>query len=364
MKLRWVAIGLLFSFVLTLMSCNDDGDIVNSVDIGPDGRLYVLNQGDNTLYVYDTKTLTRIDSVDTHVELPHYIEFSPDGQYFYITTLVRASLGEIAKFRVDSTKFVAKAFVPPGIQPSAIAITADSRYGYICNFGSPDALTRIHKIDLNDLSDAGSVQAGAFTHDLKITSDGSTVVACNRHTENVTLVYPDADTVAFIDIDPDTAYGIVPNPKYGPFGVAISPNDSIAYIACQTGLQVRMLDIANRTIVDSISLPIDSTGPIWGPTLMAVRPDNQAVFLTTRFGASVVAFNPITKDTLALFEFETTSPFGITISDDGSRVYVACVGGTRDHGRIYVIDAINMVKVDSIDVGNQSFGLKWQPSQR
>jgi DNA-binding beta-propeller fold protein YncE len=56
------------------------------------------------------------------------------------------------------------------------------------------------------------------------------------------------------------------------------------------------------------------------------------------------------------------NPFGINISDDGSRVYVACINKPGDHGRVYIIDGENLVKIDSIDVGKQSYGLTWQPA--
>ena len=86
---------------------------------------------------------------------------------------------------------------PPHVQPTAIAITTDSRYGYVCNFSSAIDPTVINKYDLTTLTRVDSMQAGITTHDVKITSDGSTVIACNRFSDNVTLVHTDGDTVRY-----------------------------------------------------------------------------------------------------------------------------------------------------------------------
>lgn len=344
--------------VLAFNGCNS-GTTASGGSSGPAGKLYVLNQGDNTLYVYDTKTNARIDSVATVVNKPHYIEFSPDGDNFYIVTL--ENTGSIAKFDATDNSFIQSIVASPAVQPSAIAITADSRYGYVCNFSTASAgPTLIHKYDLINMTKADSMQAGVTTHDLKITSDGSVVVACNRFSDNVTLVYPDGDTVAFVDIDNDSTYA-QGRAKYGPFGVAIDHRDSLAFIACMDGRQIRVLDIAARRIVDSIDIPVAALLPISGPTLMAVAPDNDVVFVTTRSGNSVVAVRFSTHQVLADIPVSNKFPFGINMSDDGSRVYVATIGLPTENGMVYIIDGTTYKKIDSITVGSENFGLTWRP---
>ena len=75
----------------------------------------------------------------------------------------------------------------------------------------------------------------------------------------------------------------------------------------------------------------------------------------------MVAFDVATKVIVADIPFSTVNPFGITITDDGSRVFVACVGLPSEHGRIYAIDGTTLTKIDSVDVGRESFGLIWKP---
>lgn len=340
---------LLFS----VQACEDDA--LNAPPSNePAGRLYVLNQSDGTLYIYDTHTLTRIDSIDTRVNLPHYIEFAPDEQNYYITTLEPLG-GHIAKFDAHTNSFVDSVSVSPAVVPSAIAISVDSRYGYICNFSSPSQPTFIHKYDLSTMQYLSALQAGAMTHDIKITSDGSVVVACNMNTDDVTLVYAGPDTVTFVPLDTMNIGGN----EYSPYGVAIDHKDSLAYIACMDKMMVKVLDIAARQFIDSIEIPIMVSDPLAGPTLMAVSPDDQVVFVTTQVGSSVVVFSTATGSILADIPLSTPNPFGITMSDDGSRIYVACVGTPITDGRVYVINGNTFAKVDSLNVGGQSFGLVW-----
>ena len=320
----------------------------------PAGRLYVLNQHDATLYIYDTHTLTRIDSIDTRVSLPHYIEFAPDEQNYYITTLEPLG-GHIGKFDALTNLFVDSVSVSPAMVPSAIAVTADSRYGYVCNFSSPSQPTVILKYDLSTMQYVRAVQAGIMTHDLKITSDGTVVVACNMNSDDVTLVYTGVDTVTFVPLDTMNMDGHA----YMPYGVIIDHKDSLAYIACMEKMMVKVLDIAARQFIDSVEIPVSVSAPLAGPTLMAISPDDKVVYVTTQVGNSVVAFSTLTDSILADIKFDIPNPFGITISDDGTRIYVACVGTPATNGRIYVIDGNSLSIVAHLDVGHQSFGLVW-----
>lgn len=342
-----------------LVSCGDDDNPVEPApNNNPEGKLYVLNQGDSTMFIYNTKTRARIDSVHTVVRNPHYIEFAPNGLNYYITTL--ESSGHVAKFETATNNFIDSSAVIADVQPAAIAITADNQFGYLCNFSAPGSASRMQKMDLNTMQIVDSLQGGAFCHDLKITSDGSVVIMTNRDSDNLTLAYPDADTVYFVDIDPDSTYVTTVPSKYGPFGVVVDHNDSLAYVSCMNADQVRVLDIAARTIVDSVDIPIVPGGTISGPTLLAVTPDNAHVFLTTRDGNSIVAFETSTMTVVADIPVSATQPFGIDVSADGSQVYVACVNLGQPNGMVYIIDVATFSKIDSIVVGTQSFGLKYR----
>jgi len=62
-RMGWV-LGIL---VMLFVGCSDDDSPVKSTNTNPEGRLYVLNQADGTFYVYDTRTLSRIDVLPSFV---------------------------------------------------------------------------------------------------------------------------------------------------------------------------------------------------------------------------------------------------------------------------------------------------------
>lgn len=345
--------------LLTVVGCAKK-DPVRSGNNGPDGRLYVLNQGDNTLWIFDTRTLARIDSVGLPIDLPHYIEFSPDGGSFYVTTLETS--GHAAKFDAVTNTLLGSVAMPPAVMPSAIAIGAGGQYGYISNFSTTTHRSFIHKYDLATMTWVKQLQAGATTHDLKATSDGSMIVACNRFSNDITIIETETDNVSFVGIDPDESYP-VGMMRYGPMGVAIDHRDSIAYIACMDMPQVRYLDLATRTIVDSVEIPVSGHSGMAGPMLLAVSPGDSIVYVTTQMGNTLVAVHTRARTILATIHFATPSPFGLAQSADGSRVYVTCVGDAFPHsrGRVYVIDGTTLTKLDSLDVGNQCYGIGWAP---
>jgi DNA-binding beta-propeller fold protein YncE len=353
MSLKRIAVLVLLAAAIA--GCGNDNG-TGPVIVGPNGRLYVLNQGDATMYIYDSSTLQKVAEVGTRVKSPHYIEFSPDGQNFYIETLEQPT-GHIAKFNANTLEFIDSVSVP--VISSAIAITKDSRYGYVCDFQqSAGTASKVRKYDLATLQQVDSMQAGEITHDVKITSDGAVVVATNRATDNVTMIYTDEDTVTFVPMtDNDDLSSI----DYGPMGVVIDHKDSLAFVACINSDEIRVLDIAAREIVDSISIPVRATTEPAGPTLLAVSPDNDVVFVTTQFGNSVVAVRVSTKEVLADIPLSAIGPFGISMSDDGSRVYAACVSPGKAHAYTYVIDGNTYAKLDSLAVGQLNYGLIWRP---
>lgn len=349
-----VFLAVLF-FTLTLNACDDMSQGPKSQ--GPAGKLYVLNQSDNTIYVFDTQTLTRVDSLASAVKKPHYIEFSPDRRYFYVTTL--EAPGHVARFNAATRVFEDSVQLTGAVLASAIAVTADGRYGYVSDFTMAAANPRVYKYDLVTLQQVASVQAGGMTHDVKITSDGAVVIACNMMSDDLTLIYTEADTVTFVPM----STGLPGTPlACGPYGLVIDHRDSLVFVACMQGLQMRVFDLAARTMVDQFDIPVDTAGKILaGPTLMAVSPDNDVVWITTQSGNSVVAIRCSTRQILADVPLGTPNPFGITMSDDGSRIYVACANTPFGMGQVYVLDGATYALVDSLSVGRESMGLIWQP---
>jgi YVTN family beta-propeller protein len=336
-------------------------------DQGSTGRLYVLNQTDATVYVYDLDTndaYTRIDSFPAGVTEPHYIEFSPDGQFYYIVE--RNPNGRIAKFNASTNAPLGTVFENQ-LFPTAIAVTDDGQFGYVGNFTEDGLYTKIYRFSLTTMTLDTSFSTSIMAHDVKITSDGNLVLATNM-SDRVTIIDLVGDSVTIIPVDSNNVVPFEEMGIYRPYSLVIDHNDSLAYIAClqhdSVTPQVRVFDIAAREVIDEIHLPHGhpSTLTPHGPTLMSLSPDDAILYVTTQANNTVVAIRLQTKTIEREIPLSIGRPFGVTMSADGSRIYVACVNEQGEQGAVYVIDGQTQDVIDSIMVGKNPYGLLWRPA--
>ncbi len=366
----WISAAVAALLAIVVIGCSKDSvpSPEPPVSTEPAGDLYVLNQTDGTMYVYNAQTLQRTDSVNSVVTSPHHIEFSPLHDYLYIVG--RTTPGQIAKFGLTDHVLAGSVTHPGTLFPTAIALGPTGQVGYVCDFNAT-GITHIHRLDLATMTFADSLLQtnGAQTHDIKITSDGTTLIACNWKSDNLVMVKlessaipDDVDSLFFPVLHPNIPGIPRATPVYGPYGVAIDHNDSLAYIACYNSDEVKVLDIKTRTVIDSIDVPISGGTPNqpYGPSLAVVTPNNAKLYVTTQLENTVVVINLLTRQIVKSIPTPARRPFGISVSDDGSRVYVACVGeedlsATDRRGRIYVINTTTDAIKDSIIVGLNSY---------
>ncbi len=346
--------------LIFISSCDRNGTGIDHG--GMYGHLYVLNQTSQTIYVYNDSSLARVDSFAAAIPSPHWLEYAPDGKYYYVVS--RFAPGHIAKFDAVTNALLDTITMNGVVFPTSLAISSDGMFGYLCDFTNSFTSGHIHKYNLNTMSFVdSSFGNGAASHDLMFTSDYSKLVACSRNTDDITIVYFPGDSVALFPLDTNN---IRPNPPvYAPYGVHIDHNDSLAYITCLYGEQVRIFDLYTRSVVDSIIIPAmanpvnDPNGVATGPTLSVISHDDSKIFVTTQWGNSLVVASTSTGAILKEIKFSTPRPFGVKMNHDGSRVYVACANVQDQPGRVYVIDGINLIKLDSVNVGLNSYGLYW-----
>ena len=110
---RRTLVFLLSTYLLLLAGCSDDESPMNGGSgrtPNPEGRLYVPNQADQTIFIYDSKTLQRLDSISTPVVEPHFVQFTPDYKYYFI--IGRQVGGQVAKYRTSDNQLITTITVP------------------------------------------------------------------------------------------------------------------------------------------------------------------------------------------------------------------------------------------------------------
>ena len=371
-----------FLIVSSMMyiACDDDSNpVVVDDNNNPEGRIYITNQADQTVSIYDSKNYSLIKTFATPVVEPHFIQFTHDLQYYFV--LGRQVSGSLAKYRTSDDSLIAQVTVQGAVFPTAFAISADSDTLYLTDFTPAAGHTHRYDISGTNFSWIDDVlQAGYQTHDIRISDDGKLVISAGFGSDDITLFNTETGNLKPISLlDGEEVFNGGSN-NYGGYGVLIDKTNSKAIISCRkshfftydtTSIspltidtvrneqdQIRIIDLNNSTILDSILLAGISTNNT-EPIYMTISPDNNILFVTNNNDASMSVIRLSTSEIIETVPFSTPKPFGISISEDGSRVYVTCTNTRPNAGMLYVIDGETYEKLDSITTGSEPFGLIW-----
>lgn len=377
--MRKLLIYSLLILMLGITGCDDDDNGINGTPLSnhPEGRLYITNQADQTVYVYDTETLTLIDSFTTNVVEPHFVNFSHDYQYYYV--LGRQVGGMISKYRTNDDSLIATITAPGAVFPTSFVISNNNDTMYVTDFTND--FGHIHRYNVSGTNFQwldSTLQTGKQTHDIRISSDGQLIVSAGYSSDDITVINTTTGNLLPISlIDGDNIFNPTSN-RYGGYGVLIDQTKSMAIVSCRKSVtldtvnvsplqvdtipqdQIRLVDLNNSTILDSILLVGSNTNDT-EPIYMALAPDNNILFVANNRDNSMSVVRLSTRDVIETIDFSVPKAFGITISDDGSRVYVGCTNTRPSSGMIYVIDGETYEKIDSIQVGSEPFGLQYIP---
>jgi YVTN family beta-propeller protein len=111
----------------------------------------------------------------------------------------------------------------------------------------------------------------------------------------------------------------------GPFGLAVSPDDALVYVANNGDDTVSVIDAASQTVI--------ATRPLAGrPRDVAFHPNGSRAYVTAREGL-VATFDTATHEVVDRFELGG-QPHGIRVSSDGAKAFVA----QRERGVVAVLD--------------------------
>lgn len=346
---KYVAISALSILLVFATGC-DDKKIMPPEE--PKGGIYVVNQGDDKVAIYDWQTLEFVTDFDAMVDEPHHMEMTRNHEFMFVVG--RHVPGQIAKFDMEDNAFVDRADGPATLFPTAVAISPDGLTGFVTDFTQSSG--GMYKLDLSTMTfngDSAKSSATQLTHDIKMSSTGSFLVFCNFGTDNVVVYDVAGDSILNI-VDVGTPWSGTTN--YGPYGLAID-NDSLVYIACRTSQEVRVLDLSTGTIIDTIAIPIVSHGATSGPTQLHISPAGSRLYVSTYYGNSLVVIDLSSANRSVIADIPVGAlSFGIATNDNGSTIYVACANeAAATPGHIYVIDGVNNVVTDSITAGNRPF---------
>jgi len=189
---------------------------------------------------------------------------------------------------------------------------------------------------------------GFFLITLLLVFCGLSGVANTAHAQvRAYVTNTDCDTVAVIDTVTNTVVATIPVGD-GPFGVAITPDGTRAYVA-NLGGTVSVIDTVTNTVI--------ATVPVGGsPRGVAITPDGARVYIANQSSNSLSVIDTGTN-TVVDTVLVGLPALAVAITPDGSRLYVA------NDETITVIDTATGMVVSTIPPrgGFSPFGVIFTP---
>ena len=311
-------------------------------------RIYVTNSAGDSIDVVDPAT-NKIVQVIKGIEVPHGVNFSPDGKRVYVTNESKSELEVVDR---ESGKIIKS--VPLSGRPNNIAVSKDGRLIFICINEKAGALDIVDTVSLEK---ANSIPVKAALHNVFMTPDGKYAVAGSVPGKFLVVVDTATQKVAWeLPFDKGVrpmTFDANPDGSTNRIFVQLSSLDGFAVV-----------DFATRKEVARIKHPDEHTGygvaeqraaaPSHG---IGVAPDGKTLWVNSVYANAVFAYSLPELKLLGRAELPSLEVSGrhavgsvpdwLTFTPDSKTVYVAD-SGLRT---VSAIDAKTMKEVARIHVG-------------
>ncbi len=233
--------------------------------------------------------------------------------------------------------------------PNFVAFTPDGNYAYTANYqGGTVSVIDTNPTHLTYNTVVATIPVGqSVGAQVAISPDGSRAYVANFNSNTVSVI--DTATNALVDTNPTMAGTQSISVGTHPYGVAVSPDGSLAYIANNASGTVSVIDTAANTVINTI--PVGTS-----PFGVAVSPDGASAYVTSLSGGTLSVIDTATNTITATIPVGG-SPFGVAVSPDGSLAYVTNNGS----GTVSVIDTATNTVIQSIPANSYPFGVAVSP---
>src|SRR6266852_8140436 len=311
-------------------------------------RIYVTNSAADTIDVIDPAT-NKIVQVIRGIELPHGVNFSPDGKRVYVSNESESVLDV-----VDAPSGAIMQKIPLSGRPNNISVTKDGRRVVVGIRSLPGALDLI---DTSTLTLAKTIPVNASVHNVYVTPDGKYAVSGSIESQSITVVDLQSDEIVWqLKLDRGVR----------PMAFERNPDGSTRRIFVQlSGFNgFAVVDFAKRTEVARIKLPDQPGGfgilerrtgtPSHG---IGVAPDGKSLWIGSTYANAVFKYSLPNLTLMGQCPLPLVHPPGhaatggvpewITFTPDSKFVYVSNSGARS----VSAIDAQTLKEVAEIPVG-------------
>ncbi|MDA0987087.1 MAG: YncE family protein [Bacteroidetes bacterium] len=345
---------------------NENG-VIPFTSISDDGVAIVTNQGEDLSAVIDLnlKRITRFVTTgvnDTKVNpphAPHNVTIDNKNKFYYVNLI---SGNKLLKFQLSDHKKVGE--LSSGIiSPSQAALNFSGDTAFVANFTSSQSAISV--INTNSMSIIQNITDPRMIapHGISITPNGKYVLSANQFSDNITII--NSATLEVVDVIPLSAKLSLPPSAtkiYEPYQSIITKDSKYAFITCANSNEVRVLDIEEKKIVDSISVGNR-------PLILDIAPNGENIYVANRNSNSVSIINVSQRKVTSTIQNVGQQPHGISVSSKGNLVIVSCenlltseqphhpTSGGKNIGIVTLISTATNSIIKKIEVGNFAAGV-------
>ncbi|MFI5057456.1 MAG: cytochrome D1 domain-containing protein [Candidatus Acidiferrales bacterium] len=323
-------------------------EIPSSSKATPSSLIFVTNSADDTVDVVDPAT-NKVVQVIHGIELPHGVNFSPDGTRVYISNESESVLDVVDH---KSGEILEK--IPLSGHPNNITVTKDGSRVLVGIRSSPGT---VDVIDTASLKRVKSIPVNGPVHNIYVTPDGKYSVSGSIETRIVSVIDLHTDQVAWeVKLDKGVR----------PMAFEANPDGSTRRIFVQlselNGFAV--VDFAKRAEVARIKLPDQpggfglAEGRLGTPSHgIGVSPDGKSLWVNSTFANAVFAYSLPDLKLIGHAALPEVHPLGhsptgsvpewITFTPDSKTIYISNSGA----GSVTAIDTKTLKQVAVIPVG-------------
>ncbi|MES2306229.1 MAG: YncE family protein [Gemmatimonadota bacterium] len=346
----------------------ESADLIHRLRFGPGG--------------FVVEKTTAVGEIVTEMEGPHGLQISRDGKFLHMTTGHGAPDGKYWRFALGPDTLVGPG-IPLGLFPASLDLSPDGLYAFVANFNLhgemvPSSISVIYTPTNTEVArtttctmphgsrvtpDGLAQYSGCMMDDQLVEIDTRTFAVSRRFSLAKGKEGPLSAAMAGHDMaamqHTTTAPATMPPASCSPTWAQPSADGSHIFVACNKADVIVEVDRSSWTISRRIT-----TGR--GPYNLAVSPDGKLLVATLKQGGAFQVFDLATGNSVLQAKSSTTVTNGVAISPDSRYAFVSSEGVGAAPGKVDVYDLRALVRVATVDVGQQAGGIafwKMAPAQ-
>jgi DNA-binding beta-propeller fold protein YncE len=348
----------------------ESADVIHRVRFGPDGAVV-------------EKTIP-VGESPVEMEGPHGLQISRDGKYLHMTTGHGSPDGKYWKFALGPDTLVGPGIFL-GFFPASLDVTPDGLYAFAVNFNLHGEMvpSSVSVIYTPTNTEVARTETCTMPHGSRISPDGARQYSTCMMDDQLVEI----DTRSFevsrrfglargregpIALQTPAGAGgehshhgaaagaAMPAATCSPTWAQPSADGKQVFVTCNKSDEILEVDVGSWAVARRFT-----TGR--GPYNLAVTPNGRLLFASLKQGGSVQVFDLTSGQSVLHTRSSTTVTHGVATSPDSRYAFVSNEAVGASPGKVDVYDLEALVRVASVEVGQQASGIafwKMEPAGR